>query len=123
MPMLPDAPGLFSTTSFCASRSDSFSAVSRAIASATPPAGQGTVNLIGWLGQASARTLLPAARRRGSVRRARRLVFIAATTLPQGAVTFHAGAWWETAQKHGQPMLYRPCRQPVFSLARQRRDG
>jgi hypothetical protein len=53
--MLPLAPGLFSTTTGCPSRSESLGPTVRAIMSMPVPGVYGTMNLIGCEGQAWAK--------------------------------------------------------------------
>ncbi|MFJ0639712.1 hypothetical protein WLU61_11515 [Bordetella bronchiseptica] len=53
-PMLPPAPGLFSTTTVCPRTSVSCLATSRPSVSTAPPGANGTTMRIGWPGQASA---------------------------------------------------------------------
>src|SRR5437868_4609968 len=53
---MPFAPGRFSTTTFCASRSDRYFAKTRTTTSVPPPVGQGTIKRNGRLGKVSART-------------------------------------------------------------------
>src|SRR5215212_1971855 len=53
MPMLPEAPGLLSTTTCCPSRRPRNSATTRALVSVTPPGVKGTMSRIGLAGQAS----------------------------------------------------------------------
>jgi hypothetical protein len=63
--MLPDAPGLFSTTIGCPRRRDSASATTRPLVSVTPPAANGTTSRIGRSGycaSAGAATISAAAR-------------------------------------------------------------
>ena len=48
--MLPDAPGLLSTTTFCPNRFESCSAIRRPLVSVTPPGVKGTTKRIGLVG-------------------------------------------------------------------------
>src|SRR5574339_376943 len=48
--MVPPAPALFSTTTGCPSSVESPCATARATPSVPPPGGNGTINLIGWVG-------------------------------------------------------------------------
>src|SRR4051812_22218783 len=50
LPIVPDAPGLFSTTTVCRHDSCSLVATRRASVSVAPPAGYGTMRRSGWLG-------------------------------------------------------------------------
>src|SRR5215471_19916381 len=54
LPMLPDAPGRFSTTTGWPSRGARRSATKRAIMSGPPAGVNGTIRRIGWSGQAKA---------------------------------------------------------------------
>src|SRR5690606_20269154 len=57
--MVAPAPGLLSTTTGCPRTWDSGCASARASTSVVPPAGNGTIRLMGLLGQACAMALLP----------------------------------------------------------------
>src|SRR2546421_4017556 len=50
VPMLPEAPALFSTTIGCPSRFDSASAITRPVVSVTPPGANGTTRRMGFSG-------------------------------------------------------------------------
>jgi hypothetical protein len=52
-PIVPPAPGRFSTTTFCPSRPVSFSAAMRASVSALPPGANGATIFTGRAGQSS----------------------------------------------------------------------
>ena len=54
LPIVPEAPGLFSTTTVCRHDSCSLVATMRASVSVAPPAGYGTTMRNGWLGYAAA---------------------------------------------------------------------
>src|SRR5512144_2148605 len=72
--MVPPAPALFSTITGCPSSAEIPCATARATPSVPPPGGNGTINLIGWVGhdcapavpaaQASARARAETTRRR-----------------------------------------------------------
>jgi hypothetical protein len=53
-PIVPVAPGLFSTTNGCPNFSCSLGAIARASVSVDPPGGNGTTIVTGLVGQASA---------------------------------------------------------------------
>ncbi len=75
MPMLPDAPGRFSTVNDWPNFSFSFSARMRNSTSVEPPAGYGTIMRTFWLGQlpcakaGAAENAAPAAAVRSRLRR------------------------------------------------------
>jgi hypothetical protein len=69
--MFPDAPGRFSTTTLCPSRAPSFSEITRALESATPPGENGTMMRSGLEGKgcaaAAKEKTLATSRRRGRI--------------------------------------------------------
>jgi hypothetical protein len=61
LPIVPPAPGLFSTTTVTPSASESWLMARRPVESVPPPGGRATMQRIGRLGPVSARTIAGAA--------------------------------------------------------------